>query len=498
MKKKQILLNALTTFAQVVGSAGALFFLYRLLIRECGIERLGIWSLVLATTSVAMLASQGLSTSIVKHVAKYAARENAEDVSTLIQTALISMGLALAVVCVGLYPAAQWFLRFILPRPSFAEASAILPFALVSLWINVVAGILQAGLAGHELITLCNYVELSGVWSYLFLAWVLIRRFGLLGLAYSQTVVAVAVLLVSWILLRRRIPQLPFIPRRWDGKLFCEMAAYGFQFQFITASQAIREPVTKALLVKFGGLAMTGIYDLASRWVVTFRELIVQANQVLVPTISSLHEREPESIPVVYRESYRLIFFLAIPTFTFLIVASPIVSLLWIGHYERIFVYFVALLAAGWLVNVLCNPSYVVRLGTGELRWVATGCGATAILNAVLGAIAGRYWGGTAVVAASMFSLVAGYLIVTGSYHIENRVPFGQLLPKESAGIVLTSLAGPLVILPHLWPLPVYSLLTAHMTAGAVAGIIAMMGIAMWIHPMRKRLYRWVFSRSLA
>ena len=86
------------------------------------------------------------------------------------------------------------------------------------------------------------------------------------------------------------------------------MAGYGLQFQVITASQALREPVTKALLAKFGGLSVTGYYDLASRWVVTIRELIVQANQVLIPAISHLRERDPRSIPLVYRESYRLVF----------------------------------------------------------------------------------------------------------------------------------------------------------------------------------------------
>ncbi|MGB6392039.1 MAG: hypothetical protein WBF14_06710, partial [Candidatus Acidiferrales bacterium] len=81
MKRKQILLNAATTFAQVIGSAAALFLLYRVLIRAIGVERLGVWSLVLETTSVVTLANQGLSTSIVKFVAKYVAREEPERVS---------------------------------------------------------------------------------------------------------------------------------------------------------------------------------------------------------------------------------------------------------------------------------------------------------------------------------------------------------------------------------------------------------------------------------
>ena len=54
---------------------------------------------------------------------------------------------------------------------------------------------------------------------------------------------------------------------------------------------------------------MTGLYEMAARAVITLREVIVQANQVLVPTISRLKERDPASIPAVYRESYGWYFF---------------------------------------------------------------------------------------------------------------------------------------------------------------------------------------------
>ena len=140
---------------------------------------------------------------------------------------------------------------------------------------------------------------------------------------------------------------LPLLPVRWNRALFHEMRGYGLQFQFITMAQAAREPVTKALLAKFGGLAFTGFYDMASRWVFTFRELIVQANLVLVPTVANLRERAPRSIPAIYRESYRVIFFLSVPAFAFLTAVSPIISRIWIGRYEPAFVIFVALLPPG-------------------------------------------------------------------------------------------------------------------------------------------------------
>lgn len=495
MKRRQVFLNALTTLIQVIGNAAILFFLYRFLIRAIGIERLGIWSLVLATTSVVTLANQGFSTSIVKFVAKYVAREKSPEVCLLIETALISIGAALGLALLALYPAAKLILRLLLPASAIAEAFAILPFAVGSLWINVTGSILQAGLAGHELITECNYVELATSALYLALAFWLVPRHGLLGLAYAQLAQSIAYFLAIWFLLKRRVPALPLVPSKWSRRLFREAASYGAQFQFITAAQALREPVTKALITKFGGLTMTGLYDLAARLVVTVRELLVQANQVLIPTVSSLQESEPDSIPNIYRESYRLIFFLAIPAFAFLVVVSPIVSIIWIGRYEPIFILFVALLAGGWLVNVLSNPAYVMDLGTGALRSVSIGCAVTAILNAGLGFAAGRFLGGAAVVAASVFSLAIGYVIVLASYHVTNGVPFAPLVPSESTGILLSSLFGVAVFLPVLGGSQAHSFFSARTAATALGALVTIILAPMWIHPMRKRLVDWVLSR---
>jgi O-antigen/teichoic acid export membrane protein len=495
MMRRQIVANALTTFAQVIGSAATLFFLYRFLIRAVGLERLGIWSLVLATTSVVTLANQGYSTSIIKFVAKYAARGRPEKVSLLMQTAVITIGLALAVVSATLYPVSKWVLVIVLPHRNISEALAILPLALVSLWLTIIEGVLQACLAGLQCITVCNYLEFGGSASYLLLAFLLVPGHGLLGLAYAQAIQSAAILLVTWLLLRRRMKFLPIVPRCWSRSFFNELAAYGFHFQLITASQALREPVTRVLLAKFGGLALTGFYDLAARCVFTLRELLVQANQVLVPTISHLQERDPKFIPAVYRASYRLMFFLAVPAFTSLAVLSPFISRIWIGRYEPVFVEFVVILSAGWLVNVLANPAYVVDLGTGALRWVSVGCISTAVLNAVLGFLAGSHLGGPAVVAAAAISLAAGYLIVLAAYHLENRAPFSQLLPRESGGIVFTSIVGALVFLPLFRAALAHASFSFRTAAGAIAALIALLFIPVWLHPMRKQLLRWVFSR---
>lgn len=494
MTSKQIFWNAATTIAQVIGSAVILFVLYRFLVRSIGVERLGIWSLVLATTSMVTLANQGFSTSIVKFVAKYAAKGERQTIAILIETAILTIAAPLTALCLALYPLAHWGLRIVLPAERVAEAASLLPYAFSSLWFSILGSILLAGLAGQQLITVRNYLVLGGSGVYLSSAFLWVPRYGLLGLAFAQIANTLSCFLATWLLLRRTIPELPWIPHHWNRKLFREMCGYGAHFQFVTFSQAMREPVTKALLAKFGGLAMTGFYDMSSRWVFTFRELIVQANLVLVPTIASLKEIDAAAIPRIYRESYRLVFFLSVPTLSALVVFSPLVSRAWLGRYEPVFVQFVALLAIGWLVNILSNPAYVVDLGTGSLRWVSIGCAVTGILNPVLGYLAGRSLGGTAVVAVSVFSLAIGYAIVLIAYHIENRVDFRQLLPSDSANILVASILAVVIFLPYFCSGPAGTNGFRSATGFMVCLTITVVALPMWRHPMRKRLVGWISS----
>ena len=103
-------------------------------------------------------------------------------------------------------------------------------------------------------------------------------------------------------------------------------------FQIISISTMCYEPVTKVLLSKYGGVSLVGYFEMATRLVQQFRAVIISANQVLVPTIAHLKEKNPEKIQGIYLTSYQLLFYLSIPMYSMIILCSPIISELWIGH----------------------------------------------------------------------------------------------------------------------------------------------------------------------
>jgi O-antigen/teichoic acid export membrane protein len=300
----------------------------------------------------------------------------------------------------------------------------------------------------------------------------------------------------SWVILKRCLPLLPDIPHRWNRRTFGEMLGYGFNFQVATICQMLYDPVTKSLLSKFGGLEMTGLYEMASRMIMQLRSLPVAANQVLVPAIADLMEKSPEVIGRVYKDSYRLLFYVTLPIFSAAIAFAPLISQLWIGYYEPIFVLFVTVLAVGWFLNTLSSPVYFANLGTGELHWNTIGYLIMAVLNIASGWVLGSLFGGIGVVVAWVCSLVIGSLVIPVSYHYRHQIPMFELMPRENGGIGVGSAAGlsiSLLLYYHMVDqLPPLVLATI---VGSVFS--AIMIIPVWLHPMRKRSLGWIVSERL-
>ena len=471
-----------------------LFILYKFLLKGLGAELFGVWSLVLSATTFANIANLGFSGSVIKYVAQSLANNDIKKVVGIIETSVVSIGVSVGLVLLISYPVAKWLLRIIIPTPHISEALNILPYAMLSLWVSVLAGVFQAGLDGHQRIDISSAITVFRMVSYLILCLILVPSLGLMGLAYAHVIQACMLTIISWGMLKRHIPTLPAIPYRWSKKLFREMMGYALNIQIITVSQMLYDPITKGLLVKFGGLDLAGYYEMANRMVIQLRGLIVAAVQVLVPTIADLKEKNPDSIHKVYKEAYGLVLFIALPYFSAIIAMTPVISRMWIGHYESSFVAFSILLSIGWFVNTLVTPAYFTDLGIGKLTWNTRGHLIMAVSNVMFGLLLGYISGGRGVVVAWMLSLIAGSITILLPFYRRNKIPFSDMFPKDYLFVGLSSLVGFSV------SLLAYRNLSNNLSLMSITGVVIVTTIIfpafpLWQHPMRKRLMDMRLSR---
>jgi O-antigen/teichoic acid export membrane protein len=265
------------------------------------------------------------------------------------------------------------------------------------------------------------------------------------------------------------------------------------KFQVISIAAMLSDPVTKAILSKFGGLSMVGFYEMASRIVQQFRAIIVSANQVVVPAIADMTESAPEKIRAFYLRSYELLFYLALPLFSLIIICAPIISEIWIGYYERVFVFSAILLSIGWFLNTLAIPAYFANSGMGELRWNVISHSLIAIINAGMGLLLGYLYDGFGVIVAWIIALPLGNSLVYIFFHIKHKIPFSELVPKASRILMLVCVIGTVSALIINIKFN-HDSIVSMLNSIVMIVFVAVVFVPFWLHPLRKSLVGWAYN----
>lgn len=485
MNQKQVVRNAIAAVMQVIISSFILFVLYRYLLRSIGVEKLGIWSLVLASASVTRAADLGISGSIVKFVAKYTAYEDAQSVSKIIQTTLITIGIFIGIIVFLVYLLAPIGLKFVLDSSAIPDALSILPYAALSLWLAMIFKVYVGVLDGLQRIDLRAGIMILGAVLQLGLSVFFVPQLELIGLAIAQVIQYVILIIISLFVLRRLI-HLPVIPYQWNRPLFKEMLSYGFNFQLIGIMAMLYDPLTKGMLSNYGGLEMLGYYEVASRFVAQVRTLIASANQVLVGTIASLNERMPDKIGSLYHTSVKVVIFLTIPAYVALIMISPILSTVLLGSFELVFIVMLVLLSIAWSINTLCGPAYVVYLGIGKLRWNTIVHILMAILNISLGVFLGSLFGGIGVVLGWVASLICGSLLLIVAFSIEQKERWDIYVTLPNLLLMIGALCSIFLTIALYFVLADSSWVNQSIAIGVCFTVC--MSFPLWRHPVRNQL----------
>jgi len=487
MSRQVISRNAYFSVSQVVITGIILFILYRFLLDAIGVELLGVWSLILASVSVSTIGQLGISGSVVKYVAKYLAHGEFKSTIKIIETAAVSIGFIIGVIMLIIYYPLILLLGFFLPESVMPVALSILPYAMVSLWVTSITSVYRSGLDGCQRIDLRAMTTIGGSFLNLTMVIILVPLNGIIGVAYAQIIQSGFMFIISSFFLSRELPGLPSLPIHWDLSIFREMIWYGINFQFVSIMVMLFDPLTKLLLSKFGSLEMVGYYEMANRMIMQFRGLLVSANQVLVPVIATYKELSPERIRKVYFNTYRLVVYLSLLLYGAILTIIPLISVIWIGKYEPVFVVFSSIMAVAWFLNTLSVPAYFNNQGTGQLRWNTIAHVITSISNLSFGVFFGILYRGLGVVAATALSLIIGSFVLIIAYHKEHKIKIRNLFPKEIHALALVVCIG----VSYGWLLYFnfqHELSTLTLTAVIVVGFMLLVAIPAWSHPMRHRI----------
>lgn len=431
--------NALANILQMSLGAVLLFVLYRFLNGTLGVAGLGIWSVVLSTASATRFADLGLSQGVTRFVAKYQANNDRQNSRKVIETAMVSLMVIGVVLVFALYIPLTKLLPLFFKGEQLRSALELIPYALASLWLSLVAAVVQSGFDGCQRMDIRASLVISSQVLLLLISFWLVPERGLTGYAWAQIIQGIFMILAGWVLLRRAIPELSWLPFSWTRSVFKEMFGYGMNMQAATLAMLLFDPLTKALMVKFGGASAAGYFEMSNQVVIKVRSLIVAANQAIVPKVSHLAETAPQKLKGFYIDNLRLLVFIALPVFSLIIVWSGFIAKLLTGGNDPVFQYLIRMIAVGWMLNTISAPVYFSNMGTGRLGLNTLSHVISSAINAGFGFLLGSWLGaeGVAIAYVIALSMGSGFLII--AFHKGAGIGWRNLRLREHAFLALVS-----------------------------------------------------------
>lgn len=417
--KKRISINVIFSVLQV-GFVGLIYFLiYRIILDKIGIEQLGVWSLILATTSVVNLANFGITSGIVKFIAEYNFYKNVAAIKKVIFTSFIILIAIFSLFSLILYLLGDYFLSFVVEEEYFELTQRLFPISLFSLILNSVSGVFTSVLEGLQKNYLKNILLTFSSILFLIFILLLIDGYGLIGVAYSQLIQSVFMLGISYLIVAFEYKDFLIIYKYWDKKTLLKVTGFGLKFQFISILVMLFDPITKAFLSKFGGLAFLGYYEMANKLIFQVRSFIVNANQVMIPVLAHTIEEGSKKMNELYIKNYNITFLVNSFLLSILFILTPLISYFWIGELQNEFIFCMYILIAATFINILNTPAYFSCIAKGELKILIISHLILTVLNSVLGYTFGLFYGGKAVIFSSAISLIISSVYIIYKYNVK-------------------------------------------------------------------------------
>lgn len=239
-------------------------------------------------------------------------------------------------------------------------------------------------------------------------------------MGYAQVIHASIQLIVAWILLNKYLKIENFSPFSFDLVLFKEMFSYSVHLQVASLMAMLLEPISKLLLGYFGTMSSVGYFEMANRLVMQVRNIIVNANQALVPMITKSHT-ENENIKSSYMATLKVLFVVSLCFYILTGLLTSFISEIWIGHYEKDFIYFTYILLVSLGINTLAGAAYFTNVGTGNVKFNTISQLIIALFNIILGILWGYLYNGYGVVSAYGISIIIGTLWLIINFSIRMK-----------------------------------------------------------------------------
>jgi O-antigen/teichoic acid export membrane protein len=390
-----------------------------------GTERFGLWAVAGAVLTVVRLLDLGLGRAMTRAVAGAMGRGSPGTARPALDVGrgmLALIGASLAATVFVLRGPIVGALLHVPPALTSEAGFVIVGTAAVGALEGLFAPS-RAVLDGVGRMDLSNGIDtVQRILSALGVVVVLWAGWGLQGLVWKNMLLALGTGLVLVLVVRRTVPELAPLRLAWDRDVAGEMLRFGRHVQTVGLTGVAMDVGGKLVLSRVVGLSSVAAFEIAMRVAGQMAGALMAASTAVFPAAAEAGAaRESEAhtgglsdrdaaLLAMHSASARYLSWLALPSFSILIVLSLPFVAAWLGPGHVDVATTLAILAAGYLVAVLSMPAHMVCQASGRERVSTVAATSTAVVGLTAAALLAREFGLAGAVTGVAMGLAVGGL----------------------------------------------------------------------------------------
>lgn len=421
MKQNKAFKNSAFSIAQTIVLAIVSIVLFKMSVNIVGLEKTGVWSYLTSINSIAGFGSFGFSNAIIYFLPKYTVTSN-NKIAQLINTSFVSVFFVSIVLCCISYAVFYIIIPHTVAAQLIKEAYFLLPFIVVAYFFSGLSSVYISALDGLLLFQLRAKINIVSYFIFFIIGFLLLKKMGVAGIAIAQIIQNIFLLVVTYWHVKKNIAHYHF-SFTFNSIIFKEVFKFGFNFQLISITQIISEPFMKSMITKFGGAAYTAIFDFIIKLLSISRNLIIAANQTIVPQLTIYKGlKKITTLKTLYKANFKIVLFLSILLFLTPLVFSDALSIFFLNEKSNLFCFILLNVSLGLLINAFALPAHFHFLGIGQIRWNVLNNILTAALMLVSAPLLGYFFQAKYIVLSWSISTMAGPILLMYVMHKQYKL----------------------------------------------------------------------------
>jgi len=445
----KVIRNTILNFAGRVWVLLINLLLVPYIVSHLGVERFGIWTLIMVLIGYATALDLGAGAAFVKHIAEYDSRGEVPVINEIVTTGFIFYLVLATIITGAVFILGDVFLDWFHIPPTLREearfllllGAAIFTFSNVFSTFQAVVMGLQRMDVKNVIVILVSVPEVVGT------VVVLELGYGLRGLMINEAIIAILTAGAFTLAAFRVFPNLRLVPHLCRLTRLRQLLRFGVNVQISQLAELASSQADKLLLGLFLGASMVTYYELGTRVVLTAKRLSWVWISAVMPAASEIDARQDHHLlNLLYFRGSKYLSLATIPMFLFLIISAQWILQVWLGPGYELSAMVMQALAGAHCIHLLTGIGTMIVKGIGRPEYETRYTLLLVALQTVLGVLLVRTLGFMGVLIGTPLALILSSAYFFVVLHRLLGIPLTLFIRRVHLPTVAAALVAGLII----------------------------------------------------